>query len=73
MYCRNSGLCKFGLLESRRCYGYPFYEFNQYKKKSESGQVFTPDHITSFMYRLIDVDKNDRVLEEMDIEIQLTL
>lgn len=40
-----------------------FNEFNRYKKKSESGQVFTPDHITSFMYRLIDVDKNDRVLD----------
>lgn len=40
-----------------------FNEFNRYKKKSESGQVFTPDHITSFMYRLIDVDKDDRVLD----------
>ena len=33
-----------------------FNEFNRYKKKSESGQVFTPDHITSFMYRLIDIN-----------------
>ncbi len=40
-----------------------FNEFNRYKKKSERGQVFTPDHITSFMYRLIDVNKNDRVLD----------
>lgn len=40
-----------------------FNEFNRYKKKSESGQIFTPDHITSFMYRLIDVNKNDRVLD----------
>lgn len=40
-----------------------FNEFNRYKKKSESGQVFTPDHITSFMYRLINVNKNDRVLD----------
>lgn len=40
-----------------------FNEFNRYKKKSESGQVFTPDHITSFMYRLIDVDKDDRILD----------
>lgn len=40
-----------------------FNEFNRYKKKSESGQVFTPDHITSFMYRLIDIDQNDRVLD----------
>ena len=40
-----------------------FNEFNRYKKKSESGQVFTPDHITSFMYRLIDVSQNDRVLD----------
>lgn len=40
-----------------------FNEFNRYKKKSESGQVFTPDHITSLMYRLIGVDKNDVVLD----------
>lgn len=40
-----------------------FNEFNRYKKKSESGQIFTPDHITSFMYRLLDVNKDDRVLD----------
>lgn len=40
-----------------------FNEFNRYKKKSESGQVFTPDHITSLMYRLIGVHKNDVVLD----------
>lgn len=40
-----------------------FNEFNRYKKKSESGQVFTPDHITSFMYRLIDVNMQDKVLD----------
>jgi type I restriction enzyme M protein len=40
-----------------------FNEFNRYKKKSESGQIFTPDHITSFMSRLIDVNKDDRVLD----------
>ena len=40
-----------------------FNEFNRYKKKSESGQVFTPDHITSFMYRLINVNQNDRILD----------
>lgn len=40
-----------------------FNEFNRYKKKSESGQVFTPDHITSLMYRLIEVNQNDKVLD----------
>lgn len=40
-----------------------FNEFNRYKKKSESGQIFTPDHITSLMYRLIDVHQNDSVLD----------
>ncbi|MBQ4072886.1 MAG: N-6 DNA methylase [Clostridia bacterium] len=40
-----------------------FNEFNRYKGKSESGQVFTPDHITSFMYRLINVNQNDKVLD----------
>lgn len=38
-----------------------FNEFNRYKKKSEAGQVFTPDHITSFMYRLLGVTQNDYV------------
>ena len=27
------------------------------------GQVLTPDHVTSFMYRLIDVSQDDRVLD----------
>ena len=36
-----------------------FNEFNIYRKKSEAGQVFTPEHITSFMYRLINVTQND--------------
>ena len=40
-----------------------FNEFNRYKGKSEQGQVFTPDHITSLMYRLIYVDKDDIVLD----------
>lgn len=40
-----------------------FNEFNRYKGKSERGQVFTPDHITSFMYRLIDVNQSDVVLD----------
>ena len=38
-----------------------FNEFNRYKKKSEAGQVFTPEHITSFMYRLIGVTQHDYV------------
>lgn len=40
-----------------------FNEFNRYKRKSEAGQIFTPDHITSFMYRLIDVNPGDNVLD----------
>lgn len=40
-----------------------FNEFNRYKGKSEAGQVFTPDHITSFMYRLININQNDRLLD----------
>ena len=40
-----------------------FNEFNRYKGKSEAGQVFTPDHITSLMYRLIDVNQDDYVLD----------
>lgn len=40
-----------------------FNEFNRYKKKSESGQVFTPEHITDFMYRILEVDQNDLILD----------
>ena len=40
-----------------------FNEFNRYRKKKEMGQILTPDHVTSFMYRLIDVGQDDRVLD----------
>lgn len=40
-----------------------FNEFNRYKGKSESGQVFTPDHIANFIYQIIGVNKNSRVLD----------
>ena len=40
-----------------------FNEFNRYKGKSERGQVFTPDHITSFMYRLLEVNQTDIILD----------
>lgn len=40
-----------------------FNEFNRYKKKSDGGQVFTPDNITSFMYRLININQNDVILD----------
>lgn len=40
-----------------------FNEFNRFKKKSESGQIFTPEHITDFMYRILEVNKDDLVLD----------
>lgn len=40
-----------------------FNEFNRYKKKTDAGQVFTPDHITSFMYRILEVSPDDIVLD----------
>ena len=40
-----------------------FNEFNRYKKKSEAGQVFTPEHITDFMYKILDVNKDDIVFD----------
>lgn len=40
-----------------------FNEFNRYKKKSEAGQVFTPEHITDFMYKILKVNKEDRILD----------
>ena len=38
-----------------------FNEFNRYKKKSEAGQVFTPEHITDFMYKILDANMDDCV------------
>lgn len=40
-----------------------FNEFNRYRGKAQAGQVFTPEHIASFMYRLIGVTMKDRVLD----------
>ena len=40
-----------------------FNEFNRYKGKSENGQVFTPGHVTSLMYRIAGVNMDDRVLD----------
>ena len=40
-----------------------FNEFNRYKKKSETGQVFTPEHITDFMYHILEVNQYDKVLD----------
>lgn len=40
-----------------------FNEFNRYKTKSEAGQVFTPEHITDFMYRILEANKDDRILD----------
>lgn len=40
-----------------------FNEFNRYKGKSDHGQVFTPDHITSLMYRITETNQDDVVLD----------
>jgi type I restriction-modification system DNA methylase subunit len=40
-----------------------FNEFTHYGGKETDGQVFTPEHIASLMYRLLDVNMNDRVLD----------
>lgn len=40
-----------------------FNEFNRYKKSAKEGQVFTPEHITDFMYKILEVNKDDRVLD----------
>lgn len=40
-----------------------FNEFNRYKKKSESGQIFTPEHITDFMYKILEVNRDDCILD----------
>ena len=40
-----------------------FNEFNRYKGKSEHGQVFTPEHITSLIYRITGTTHKDKVLD----------
>lgn len=40
-----------------------FNEFNRYKGKSDNGQVFTPQHIANFMYRLINISPQDSVFD----------
>lgn len=40
-----------------------FNEFNRYKKKSETGQIFTPEHITDFMYKILEVNQDDYILD----------
>ena len=40
-----------------------FNTFNRYRGKLGNGQVFTPDHITSLMYRLINIHQDDVVFD----------
>lgn len=40
-----------------------FNEFNRYKRKSESGQVFTPEHITEFMYELCECNQDSVIFD----------
>lgn len=40
-----------------------FNEFTRYQKKSNNGQVFTPEIWTSFMYKLLECNYRDRVLD----------
>lgn len=58
-----SGLINSNTWDGEDVMGIFFNEFNRYKKKSESGQVFTPDHITGFMYKLLGVNSDDTVLD----------
>jgi type I restriction enzyme M protein len=41
-----------------------FITFNKYTGKADKNQAFTPDHITDFMTRLTEVNRNSRVLDE---------
>lgn len=40
-----------------------FNEFNRYKGKSENGQVFTPEHIASLMYKISGSNYEDNILD----------
>lgn len=41
-----------------------FITFNKYVGKADKNQAFTPDHITDFMCRVVDVTSKDIVLDE---------
>lgn len=41
-----------------------FITFNKYVGKADKNQAFTPDHITDFMCRIVDVTYKDIVLDE---------
>ena len=41
-----------------------FITFNKYTGKADKNQAFTPDHITDFMCRLTEVNKDSRILDE---------
>lgn len=40
-----------------------FTTFNKYVNKDDKNQAFTPDHITNFMCKIVDVDYNSRILD----------
>ncbi len=40
-----------------------FNEFTRYKGKAQDGQVFTPENWTSFMYKLISCNSQDKILD----------
>lgn len=40
-----------------------FIAFNKYTGKADKNQAFTPDHITEFMSRITEVDRNKRVFD----------
>lgn len=40
-----------------------FIAFNKYTGKADRNQAFTPDHITEFMCRVTEVDRNKRVFD----------
>lgn len=40
-----------------------FNEFSRYKGKTENGQVFTPEHIASLMYKIANITHNHNVLD----------
>ena len=40
-----------------------FTSFNKYVGKSDKNQAFTPDHITHFMSKVVNVNRNSRILD----------
>ena len=50
-------------LEWRRCHGHFFNEFNRYRGKVKAGKYSPQTMLQALMYKIIEVNKDDRILD----------